>query len=221
MPARRRADPDRGRLSRERIVAAAVELADEGGLGALSMRELARVLGFEVMSLYNHVASREVLEALMVDAVAAEIPRPDPALRPVPAVRALAVATHDVLVTHPWSPELWLVHLPGPHRVRTMEDLLRLFELSGLPADVAHHGFHAVTNHVLGYTIQQLGMARHGDLQAKAAEFVAGLDPVAHPLVLRHVQQHLDGDTAPSFELVLDLILDGLVRRARRPRTGA
>jgi AcrR family transcriptional regulator len=220
MPPTRRADPDRGRLSRERIVTAAVRLADAGGLAALSMRELARHLGFEVMSLYNHVASRDALEALMVDAVAAEIPPADIELDPIAAIRAQAVATHDVLVAHPWCAELWLVHLPGPHRIRTMEDLLALFERSGFPPDLAHHGFHAVTNHVLGYTIQQLGLARHSDLEAKAREFIASVDPVAHPRVLRHVHQHLEGDTAPSFELVLDLILDGLARRAGSSAAG-
>jgi AcrR family transcriptional regulator len=199
-------------LHRNRIVAAAIELADSDGVGALSMRNLARRLGFEVMSLYNHVANKDDLLALMVDAVAAEIDEPDPDEAPLVAIRAITISTHDVLVRHPWAPGLWQRYLPGPARTHHMDDLLRLFEQSGLAPALAHHGFHAVSNHVLGYTLQQLSMAMGEDPQARALEFVAGISEAEHPHMVAHVRQHLDGDTSSSFELVLDLILDGLVR---------
>ncbi len=204
--------PTREPLDRARIVATGVALADDDGVGALSMRNLARRLGFEVMSLYNHVASKDELLALMVDAVAAEIDPPSPDDAPLAAVRAQAIATHDALVRHRWAPVLWLRYLPGPARTRLMEDLLRLLATSGLSPDLAHHGFHAVNNHVLGYTLQQLEMTLgRADPEATAREFLAGIDG-AYPHMAAHVRQHLDGDTARSFELVLDLILDGLVR---------
>ena len=199
-------------LHRAGIVAAAMALADEEGVGALSMRNLAGRLGYEVMSLYNHVANKDELLFLMVDAVAAEIDGPPPGAAPLAAVRAGAVSTHDVLVRHPWAPDLWQRHLPGPARNRLMEDLLGLLDQSGLSPDLAHHGFHAVNNHVLGYTLQQLGMALDDDSDAKAREYLAGIDTGDFPHMVAHVRQHLDGDTASSFELVLDLILDGLVR---------
>jgi AcrR family transcriptional regulator len=56
-------------LSRQRILLAAIEIADRDGLGALSMRKLARVLGVEAMSLYNHVANKDELLDGMVDLV--------------------------------------------------------------------------------------------------------------------------------------------------------
>jgi AcrR family transcriptional regulator len=205
-------------LHRDGIVAAAMELSDEDGVGALSMRNLARRLGYEVMSLYNHVANKDELLALMVDAVATEIEDAPADAAPLAAVRATAVATHDVLVRHPWAPELWQRHLPGPARNRLMEDLLRLLGDSGLSPDLAHHGFHAINNHVLGYTLQQLGMAlADDDPEAKAQEYLAGIDTGDFPHMVAHVRQHLDGDTASSFELVLDLILDGLVRLDESP----
>jgi hypothetical protein len=149
----------------------------------------------------------------MVDAVAAEIGEPPPGAAPLAAVRATAVSTHDVLVRHPWAPDLWQRHLPGPARNRLMEDLLRLLDESGLSPDLAHHGFHAVSNHVLGYTLQELGMTLdEDDPEAKAREYLAGIDTGVYPYMVAHVRQHLEGDTASSFELVLDLILDGLVR---------
>jgi AcrR family transcriptional regulator len=201
-------------LHRDAIVASAVALADEEGVGALSMRNLARRLGYEAMSLYNHVANKDELLALMVDAAAAEIEGPSPELAPLASVRAIAISTHDVLVSHPWAAELWQQHPPGPARTQLLEDLLRLFDDSGLSPDLAHHGFHAVTNHVVGYTLQELGMNLGGDddMEAKAQEFMAGISADTHPHLVAHIRQHLDGDTGRSFELVLDLILDGLVR---------
>ena len=208
--------PQREPLHRDAIVIAAVAVADEEGVTALSMRHLARRLGYEVMSLYNHVANKDELLSLMVDAVASEIDEPPEGLEPLPAVRATAVSTHEVLVRHPWAPVLWQRHLPGPARTRVMDDLLRLLDQSGLSPDLAHHGFHAVNNHVLGYTLQELGMTlAEDDPEAKALEYVAGIDAETYPYMVAHVRQHLEGDTASSFELVLDLILDGLVRLDR------
>jgi len=203
-------------LDRHRVVAAGVALADAEGVEALSMRALARSLGFEAMALYNHVANKDDLLALMVDAVAAEIPEPSPELESLAAVREVAISTRTVLVRHPWAPALWQRYLPGPARSRRMEELLRLFGESGLSPELAHHGFHAVGNHVLGYTLQELGMEfEDDDLDTVAHEYLAGLHAEQFPYTIQHVHQHLSGETSSSFELVLDLILDGLVRLDR------
>ncbi len=205
---------DREPLGRARIVAASVALADAEGLEALSMRNVARHLGFEVMALYNHVASKEELLAEMIDAVAAEIDEPPFELAPLSAIRVIAIATHDALVRHPWAPGIWLRHLPGPARTQRMEDLLHLLDRSGLAPELAHHGYHAVNNHVLGYTLQQLGMRASpgtASAEATARSFLQTIDG-DFPHTAAHVRQHLDGETSSSFEFVLDLILDGLVR---------
>lgn len=211
----------RAPLDRDTIVATGVLLADRAGVKALSMRNLAGELGYKVMSLYNHVSSKDELLGLMVEAVAGEIEQPDPATPPLMAVRRIAVSTRAALERHPWATEVWLRAVPGPNRVRQMEDLLRALDHSGLRPDLAHHGFHAVTNHVLGYTLNQQGMAIDLDdpeeLEMRARQFLAGLDASASPYTIAHVNQHLDGDSASSFELVLDLILDGLVRLNDEP----
>ena len=94
-----------------------------------------------------------------------------------------------------------------------MDHLLQLLDQSGLSAELAHHGFHAVTNHVLGYTLQELGMtAGRESMKATAEQFLAGISATTYPHMVAHVRQHVDGETGSSFELVLDLILDGLVR---------
>ena len=203
----------RGPLNVQRVVAEAMAIADEDGVAALSMRRLAHRLGYEVMALYNHVANKEALLSLMVDAVADEIDDQGQDAAPLEAVRDIAISTHAAFLRHAWVAELWQRHLPGPARTRLMDTLLRLLEASGLAADLAHHGFHAVTNHVLGYTLQELGMALDdGDAPSKASAYLAGISAETYPYMVAHVQQHLDGETGRSFELVLDLILDGLVR---------
>jgi hypothetical protein len=150
----------------------------------------------------------------MLDAVAAEIDDPQPDAEALAAVRRVAVATREAFVRHPWAAGAWLEHVPGPARSRQMEVLLQLFAESGLAPDLAHHGYHAVNNHVLGYTLQEIGMALGSgdDLEAGASEFLAGLDADRFPHTIHHVHEHLEGRTSSSFELVLDLILDGLVR---------
>jgi AcrR family transcriptional regulator len=194
-------------------VAAAIAVVDADGVGALSMRHLASRVGYEVMSLYNHVTNKDELLSLMVDVVAAEVGPPDPSATPLQAVRSMAVATRGALGRHPWAAELWLRQMPGPARTQLMDHLLQLLDQSGLSAELAHHGFHAVTNHVLGYTLQELGMtAGRESIEATAEQFLAGISATTYPHMVAHVRQHLDGQTGSSFELVLDLILDGLVR---------
>ena len=212
MPAKQ--SPQRQPLSRIAIVSAAIDLADLDGVQGLSMRNLARRLGFEVMALYNHIANKNELLSLMVDNVAEQIEEPS-GVEPLQAIRANAMSTRAVLVKHPWAAELWLKHLPGPARVAQMEFLLRAFDESGLSKDLAHHGFHAITNHVHGYTLQEQSMTLGSDpeeAEDTMHSFIASLSPNDHSRTIAHVHQHLDGSTSSSFELVLDLILDGLVR---------
>jgi hypothetical protein len=99
-----------------------------------------------------------------------------------------------------------------------MEHHLALLAATDMAPDVAHLAFHAVNNHVLGYTLQEQAMAYvlpDGDAETVARSFVESLSPDEFPHTITHVRQHLDGDTASSFEIVLDLLLDGLARRGR------
>jgi hypothetical protein len=97
-----------------------------------------------------------------------------------------------------------------------MEDLLAALAATDMTPSDAHLAFHAVNNHVIGYTLQEQAMAymmpTEGDPDDLARSFLAGLSADDVPHTVTHVQQHLDGDTARSFDLVLDLILDGLTR---------
>ena len=207
----------RAPLDADRVVAVGIALADADGVDSLTMRRLADELGYKVMALYRHVANKDELLTRMIDAVADTIAMPALETEPMQSIREHAIATHDAFIRHPWVPPLWLRYVPGPGRVEHMEYLLAAFDRSGLPGDLGHHGFHAVNNHVLGYALQAQEMAATtGDrpIDELARDFMGSLDPAGHRHTIAHVQQHLDGDTASSFELVLDLILDGLVRLA-------
>jgi AcrR family transcriptional regulator len=207
--------PDREPLNRERIIAAALALADADGVDALSMRTLAGRLGCAPMSLYNHVADKDELLAEMLEAVADEVGPPTPDRDPLEAIRLRAISTREVLVRHRWAAELWQRAVPGPARTRIMEELLAMLARTDLSPEAAHHGFHAVNNHVLGYTLQELGMTMGDDPEKTARDYQKAIVD-DFPLMAAHIQQHLDGDTSRTFELVLDLILDGLTRLGPR-----
>ena len=215
----------RAPLSREAIVESAIEFADAEGVDALSMRKLARQLGYEVMSLYNHVANKGELLAAMADTIALEIDGDAAGLTPLQSVRAIAVSTRDAFIRHPWAPDLWLRQVPGAARTDVMERLLERFAASGLSDETAHLGFHAVNNHVVGYTLQELAMALGSPSELRddprIRNYLAGLSADTNPHVWAHVQQHLAGESGSSFEVVLDLILDGLVRLDGAPGTGS
>lgn len=206
-------------LTRERIVDAAVSLADRDGLAGLSMRQVAGALRCEVMSLYNHVANKDDLLEGMLDRVYAEIEDPQDGEPWRPAVRRLTVAAHEALERHPWATELVAKQLPGPARRRHMEHLLRLLAGAGLPDDVADLGFHALIVHVQGFTHQQVGfgfMARADP--SRTDRFIAEVDAEVFPFFAAHLRYHEErGHRADDFGFVLDLILDGLERAAVPP----
>lgn len=205
-------------LSRQRIVAAAMALADRHGVDELSMRKLATDLGCEVMSLYNHVANKDDLIDEMVELAAAEIAEGPPGLRWDEAVRVIAVSAKESMVRHPWSGPLWAGRFPGPVRMRHMDSLLAALGRSRLPSGVVDLGFHAVSMHIEGYVQQALAF-RQGQqaMSAAAAQFLASEHASRFPHLLAHFEYHrLSDDDRDDFVLVLDLILDGLRRIGRR-----
>jgi AcrR family transcriptional regulator len=202
-------------LSRDRILDAAVQLAGDAGVEGMSMRKLAASLGFEVMSLYNHVTNKSDLITGMVDWIAGDMARLDHARPWKEGVRAMSISAHDVLLTHRWAAPLWSESTPGPNRLVLMEDLLAAFRHGGLSPRLAHFGFHAVTMHVVGFTLQQLSYsASAGEMPDAGNAFIATLDPDRFPYMIEHVEYHIGHDEGGDFEFILDLILDGLERAA-------
>jgi AcrR family transcriptional regulator len=207
----------RAPLSRERVLRAAVELADEGGIEALSMRNLARELGVEAMSLYNHVANKHDLLDGITDLVLREIELPSDGDWKT-ALRRSALSAHEVLRGHPWACNLALSpERTVPVSVRRADWMLRRLREGGFSVELTYHAYHALDAHILGFTLWQLGhgIADQKQIADLAAAFFREFPPEDYPYMHEHAQQHLSGfgsGEPGAFELVLDLILDGLER---------
>jgi AcrR family transcriptional regulator len=215
-------------LTRDRVLQAAINLADDGGIEALSMRKLARNLGVEAMSLYNHVANKRDLVAGIVDLVLEEIDLPSDDEEWDSAIRKCAISAHETLLRHPWACSLVMSSSPRDlaesPRLRYMEWLLGRLREAGFSADLTYHGYHALDSHILGFTLWQLGHAagaedflRDKTVAEALSNFVDRLRARDYKYLAEHAEQHLAapaGDGAREFEFALDLILDGL-KRAR------
>ncbi len=201
-------------LTSERVLRAAIALADERGIDSLSMRKLARELGFEVMSLYNHVANKRALLNGMVDLVASEIARPAEGGDWKAAMRRSAISARGVLLSHPWACLLWSGTWPGSARLQYAESLLRCLRDAGLSKELAHRGSHALNTHILGFALQELALPlNEAETGQAAADLLLEIPRDEFPYLAEHVMQHLGESTEDGvFEFVLDLILEGLDR---------
>src|SRR4029434_4811587 len=114
-------------LTRQRVLDAAIALADRDGVGSLSMRKLAQELGVEAMSLYHHVASKEAILDGIVDVVFGEIERPSGDVGWREAMRRRAVSAREALRRHPWATALMESRsTPGPANGPHHDGVLRV-----------------------------------------------------------------------------------------------
>jgi AcrR family transcriptional regulator len=218
--------PTRTPLSRERVLEAAIELADEGGIESLSMRKLARELGVEAMSLYNHVANKRDLVNGIVDLIVSQFELPADGDWET-AVRRCAISAHEVLRNHPWAcnPVITPTGDVGElaSRLRYMEWMLRTFRNAGFSPDLTYHAYHALDSHIFGFTLWQLGhtppATQGADIKKLAGSVLKQLPEDDYPNVIEHINQHLEPpreDLVSAFEFGLDLVLEGLRRAAGR-----
>ena len=212
--------PTRTPLSKERVLHAAVDLADREGIDALSMRRLAKDLGVEAMSLYNHVANKDEILVGMIELVASEVEDPTTAggLDWKAAIRRSAISTHDAFIRHRWScPLMMKTAAMIPSRMRWMEALLGTLRGAGFSANLTHHAYHALDSHITGFTLWQVSFPfqNREELVDMAADFMKAIPVDEYPYVIEHAQEHLqepDPDEPNEFDFGLDLILDGLER---------
>ena len=205
----------RAPLRRDRVLQAAIRLADEGGIESLTMRKLGRALGVEAMSLYKHVANKDDVLDGIVDLVEGEIELPSSAQDWRAAIRTCAISAHEVLRRHPWAPSLIMARF-RPARIRYMDWILGRLRGAGFSPQLAYHAYHALDSHILGFTLWEAGHSVDTDDLADAVgTFLRELPVDDYPHFAEHVQQHLTEpglDDVGGFEFELDLILDGLGR---------
>ena len=212
-------------LSRERVLRAAITIADSSGIEALTMRRLAEELGAEAMSLYYYLANKEDLLDGIADAVVGEINDVVSAID-VPsagaswktAVRRRILSAREVLLRHPWAPRVFETRTStSPAVLLYYDGLLRLMRDGGFSYDLIHHALHALGSRALGFTQELLDpSADTSDEETTAAlEGMAGQIPHLVAMLMEVAHDDPDStlgwcDDQAEFEFGLDLILDGL-----------
>jgi AcrR family transcriptional regulator len=205
----------RAPLNRDRILQCALELVDEQGLGALTMRRLGQLLGFEAMSLYNYVANKDDVIDGMLELVLAESELQRTAEDWASAVRKTAISVHAALGRHRWAArELLAYGRIRPARLAYMESLLAQLREGGLPAETTFVAYHVLDAHIFGFSLWE-GSHSFTEEQAEAMSglFERLITPEQFPYLREHGQQHFDEGPhheANSFEFGLDLIIEGL-----------
>jgi AcrR family transcriptional regulator len=212
----------RAPLSRERVMRAAIALADSGGIESLSMRKLGQDLGVEAMSLYNHVANKDDILDGIVDVVFSEIALPSGGADWKPAMRNRAISAHEALLRHPWAPSLMQARTrPGPATLRHHDSVLGSLRNAGFTLVMAAHAVSAIDGYVYGFALQQINLPLQSREQvAEVGESIlrqlAGEYPHLAEMITEHAMKP-GYDYAQEFEFGLDLILDGLERLRQSP----
>lgn len=209
----------RQKLSRDLILRAAMQLADDEGIEAVSMRRLGQALHVEAMSLYKHVSGKEDILDGIADLVMLEVPVPARDLPWRVALTRSATATHEALLRHPWaSSVLESRRHPGPARLAYLEAVVSILRDAGFTLPDVARAFMAVDSHVYGFTLQVLALPFDlRDSPEEARAMATDTFGEAYPGLRAMAEMALSEPGVPvEFEFGLDLILDGLERRLAR-----
>ena len=219
-------------LNRDRVLHAAVKLADAGGLETLSMRKLGEAVGVEAMSLYNHVADKDDLLDGMVDIVFGEIELPGPEDGWRASMLRRATSMRRVLSRHRWAIALMESRsTPGPATLRHHDAVIACLRRGGFSLALTAHAFSALDSYIYGFALTERALPFEGpDETAELAQsimsrFAAGEYPHLAELASGYIMKP-GYDHGDEFEYGLNLILDGLqrarpTRRARGKSAGA
>ncbi len=218
MPRSSRAtEPKRPPLSKERVLVAAVELADRGGIEPLTIRKLAAELDAKPMTLYHHVANKEEILDGMVDRVFDEIDLPPQDMEWRSAVRQRSLSAREALGRHPWAiPMMESRTSPGPATLRHHDAMLGCFRRGGLSLEMAAHAYALIDSFVYGFALQEASLPSGGseEIGEFAGELVEAMRADEYPHLVEFTTEHVmkpGYSFANTFEFGLDLLLDGLV----------
>jgi AcrR family transcriptional regulator len=205
-------------LTRERILQAAISLADRDGIESLSMRKLGDELEVEAMSLYNHVRNKVDMLDGMVDVVFSEIELPSNGVDWRTAMRKRAVSARKALLRHPWAIGLMESRAtPGPATLRHHDSVLGSLRTAGFSIDMAAHAYSILDGYIYGFTLTELTLpfSNAGGAAEVAGNLLKGFGPGEYPYL---AEMAVDRAIKPGynygdeFEFGLDLILDGITR---------
>jgi AcrR family transcriptional regulator len=204
----------RAPLSRERVLRAAVALADRNGLDSLTMRRLGQEAGVEAMSLYNHVANKDDVLDGIVDLVMGDIEVPPTGTDWKAAMRHRAISAHEVLLAHPWAAVLIMSRFNiGPGMTRYLDATLGRLREGGFSISGALDAWHTLDSHIYGFTLQELNLPFEVEESSRVSADVLGRLPADEfPHVVEVITEIMKSGRVEDFEFGLDLIIDGLER---------
>lgn len=213
-------EPRRARLNRDRVLRAAVALADQAGIEAVSMRKLAEELGVVPMALYKHVADKEELLDGMIDIVIGEVDPPVGDADWKSAIRQRILSARQSLRRHPWaSGVIESRENPSPAMLAYIDSVIGMFRAGGFSIDLTHHALHALGSRLYGFTPDVFDDSQALGPQAleEMVRQMKGRYPHAAELaqsVYHDEASVVSGgcDDQFEFEFALDLLLDGLDR---------
>ena len=202
-------------LSRDRILRAALALADEGGIDALTMRKLGQALGFEAMSLYNHVANKnDVVEGLL-DLVLGETEPPSTTEDWDTAIRTSAISVHQALRRHPWAIGLLESRAnPGAATLRHHDATIATLRKAGFSVAMTAHAYALLDSYIYGFALQETSLPFNPEtvteLAGPASQQISARDyPHLAEMATEHILQP-GYDFGDEFEIGLSVILHAL-----------
>jgi AcrR family transcriptional regulator len=230
----------RAPLSRDRVLRAAVALADDSGIESVSMRRLADELHVVPMALYKHVANKEELLDGMLDVVVCEIDPPDSGADWKSVVRKRILSARRALLRHPWASRVMESRTsPTPVVLEYLDSMIGLFRAGGFSVNLTHHLIHAIGSRLMGFTQELFDDSRSRSLEPEQLAVMTREMGKRYPYVVQiagaasHEGESVVGpgcDDQFEFEFALDLLLDGFERlrqehwastdRRRRPEIG-
>jgi AcrR family transcriptional regulator len=208
----------RAPLTRERVLEAAIALADQGGLESLSMRKLGQGLGVEAMALYYHFTDKDEVIDGMVDLVFGEIDLPAAGPDWRSGMRRRALSLRDALARHRWAIGLMESRRhPGPASLRHHDAMLGSLRASGFDLPMAAHAYSVLDGYIYGFALTKMSLPfdTSEEVGAVAQTMLEPFRPDDYPNLVEFIEDHAlqpGYDFAAEFEYGLDLILDGLER---------
>lgn len=205
-------------LSRDKVLRAALGIADEGGLETLTMRTLGQELGVGPMALYRHARNKDDIVDGIVDLVFSEIYVPDPGIEWRAAMRQRAISVREVLSRHRWAVALMESRTnPGPANLRHHDAVIGNLRASGFDMAMAAHAYSLLDSYIYGFAQTQMNLPFEStaDIAEMAQTMLEPFPVNAYPNLAAFITEHAmkpGYDYGNEFEYGLDLILDGLER---------
>ncbi|MDQ0075575.1 TetR/AcrR family transcriptional regulator [Arthrobacter oryzae] len=211
-------------LNREKVLGCALQLADESGIAALTIRSLAQSMGTKPMSLYYYVANKDEILDGIVDLVFGEIELPSPAGDWREEMHRRAHGMRSALKRHPWAVGLLESRSsPGAATLRHHDATLGTLRAAGLSVQLTAHAYALLDSYIYGFALQEAALPFDG--RDTAAEItipiVERFSTGEYPHMVEIAREHVlkpGYDFGDEFEFGLNLILDGLSRSI--PTTG-